>query len=238
MLGLGTLSRMDYAALTERFLSATFPQAEIAIMAGSTARAQRTVTSDIDLLLIGDELFDDDRVSCAATYSFEAEVFEVFAYTPRGFDEWAQRDLAGHRPVIVEMLVSGIPVRSDPTLDGLRMHWSSRLSDGPSLSEADSRLRRYIITDLLDDLRDADDALERRVIAGLLFDRTAELMLLTSRQWIGTGKWLPRRLRAWDAARADTLAEPFVSGDHATFAERVQTELDRAGGREQAGFRR
>lgn len=229
---------MTYAATTERFVSATYPRATIAIVAGSTARGERTASSDIDLLLIGDDLFDDDRTGEAATYSFEGEVFEVFAYTPDGFGEWARRDVERHRPVIVEMLVQGVPVRRDQTLEATRTFWADRLAEGPKLSDAESQLRRYIITDLLDDLRDSADDLEKQVVAGLLFERTAELMLLTAGRWIGTGKWLPRRLREWDATRARALAGPLASGDHAAFAEQVQAELDRAGGRVQAGFRR
>lgn len=227
---------MDYAAVAERFLVETFPRASVAIVAGSTARGERTATSDIDLLLIGEHLFDDDRSSMAATYSFDGEVFEVFAYTPAGFEEWAARDLAGHRPVIVEMLLKGIAVRQNSTLPALREHWASRLATGPQLAVSESAFRRYVITDLLDDLRDCTDALEAHVIADLLFERTAELMLLTAGQWIGTGKWLPRRLRDWDPARADGLAAPLLSGDHAAFADLVQKELDLAGGRVQSGF--
>ncbi|WCD92422.1 hypothetical protein [Microbacterium sp. nov. GSS16] len=172
------------------------------------------------------------------TYSFAGEIFEVFAYTADGFAEWAARDMERFRPVIVEMLVHGFPVRRDRTLDALRTFWADRLAEGPTLADAESRLRRYIITDLLDDLRDATDPLEKQVISGLLFERTAELMLLLTGKWIGTGKWLPRRLREWDATRAQALAEPLVSGDHAALAEQVHAELDRAGGRVQAGFRR
>ncbi|QMU97903.1 nucleotidyltransferase domain-containing protein [Microbacterium esteraromaticum] len=229
---------MSFTAVAERFVSANYPRATIAVLAGSTARGERTASSDIDLLLIGDDLFGDDRIGEAATYSFEGEVFEVFAYTPQGFDEWATRDMERHRPVIVEMLVRGIPVRRDHGLDAMRTFWADRLAEGPNLSDAESRLRRYIITDLLDDLRDIADGLEKQVVAGLLFERTAELMLLTAGRWIGTGKWLPRRLREWDATRAGALAAALTSGDHAAFADQVQAELDRAGGRVQAGFRR
>ena len=42
-------------------------------------------------------------------------------------------------------------------------------------------LRRYAITDLIDDLRDATDPLEQRLVAFALFERIAELMLLSER---------------------------------------------------------
>ncbi|MDT0156897.1 hypothetical protein Q9R19_04565 [Microbacterium sp. ARD32] len=227
---------MDYAAVTEQFIAANFPRADIAIVAGSTSRDERTATSDIDLLLIGEALFDDGRTSAAATYYFEGEIFEVFAYTPSGYDEWAQRDIERHRPVIVHMLIEGISIRQDASLEALRARWGAVLEAGPELTEEESRLRRYIITDALDDLRDASDPLELQVLASALFERTAELILLEAGHWIGTGKWLPRRLRVFDSERTEQLTTPLLRDDYAAFADRVEAELVRAGGRVQAGF--
>ncbi|MCK2031357.1 nucleotidyltransferase domain-containing protein [Microbacterium sp. KSW4-4] len=228
---------MDQAERIERFLVERYPRSRIAIVAGSTARGERTHTSDIDLLLIDDDLFADDaQVSEAATFEFEGETFEVFAYTAAGFETWANRGIAQHRPVIVHMLVEGVPVRSGTGLDDLRARWGAVLAAGPVLEETESRIRRYVITDLLDDLGDATDPLEQRVVAGLLFERMAELMLLTDARWIGSGKWLPRRLRAWNPERADRLSTPLLAGDIAGFAARVGEELELAGGRVQAGF--
>ncbi|MBO0980623.1 NUDIX domain-containing protein [Microbacterium sp. SD291] len=226
-----------YSDITERFITAFYPGATIAVVAGSTARGERTVTSDIDLLLIGDTLFEDaETTSAAATHAFDDEIFEVFAYTPSGFTEWAERDVSRHRPVIVHMLVEGAAVLDDGRLDGLRREWRAVLEAGPFLTAEDSAFRRYVITDLLDDLRDAIDPLERRAVASALFERIAELMLLSDHRWIATGKWLPRRLRALSASRADRLATPFLEDDYDTFADRVEAELERAGGRVQAGF--
>ncbi|CAH0137274.1 MULTISPECIES: nucleotidyltransferase domain-containing protein [unclassified Microbacterium] len=229
---------MDYVDLAERFIAARFPKASIAVIGGSTSRGERTRTSDIDLLLIGDDLLPDGEIGAALTLEFEREAFEVFAYTPQGFDEWAQRSVAQHRPVIVHMLVEGTPVRAGIELVTLRATWSERLDRGPSVDAHELDFRRYVITDVLDDLRDATDPLERRVIAATVFERTAELMLLTAGRWIGTGKYLPRRLRELPAERVDELAVPYLSGDFDQLADAVERELDAAGGRLQAGFAR
>lgn len=206
-------------------------------MAGSTARGERTPTSDIDLLLLGDALFEtEDQTSEASTHEFEGEIIEVFAYTPAGFEEWADRGVAQHRPVIVHMLVEGTPFRDDGRLAPLRDRWQTALDAGPSLSPQESAFRRYVITDVLDDLRDAADPLEQQVEAAILFERIAELMLLSEGRWIATGKWLPRRLRTLSRERADRLSIPLLDRDYTTFADRVGDELDRAGGRVQSGF--
>ncbi|WP_164233648.1 nucleotidyltransferase domain-containing protein [Microbacterium hydrocarbonoxydans] len=225
------------AAIVERFITTGYPRSTMAVVAGSTARGERTGTSDIDLLLLGDHLFDETgKTSEASTHSFEGEIFEVFAYTPEGFREWAERGIAQHRPVIVHMLVEGIAVRDDGRLDGFRRDWGAVLDAGPSLGATESTFRRYVITDVLDDLRDATDPLEQRAVASVLFERIAELILLTEHRWIATGKWLPRRLRALSADRTEQLSAPLLAGDYSAFADRVEEELERAGGRVQAGF--
>ena len=230
---------LDLSALTERFVASAFPGATIAIMAGSTARGERTPTSDIDLLLIGDALFPDpETTSIAVTHSFEGEIFEVFGYTRSGFEEWAVRDVAQHRTVIVHMLLDGIAVRSDAALDELRERWTFVRDEGPRVNAHEHRMRRYIITDLLDDLCDAADPAERHVIAATLFERTAQLMLLNGARWIATGKHLPRALRSMAPDRAARLIEPWLHGDFDAFAAAVAVELDLAGGRVQVGFTR
>lgn len=227
----------DLLALAERFITRNYPDATIAVVGGSTARGERTASSDIDLLLLGDGLFDDSgQTSRAATYEFEGETVEVFAYTLDGFDAWAHRGVAQHRPVIVHVLTEGRPVRDDGRLEGLRRAWTAILDEGPTLTAQESALRRYMITDLIDDLRDSVDPLERQVTASALFERIAELMLLSEGRWIATGKWLPRRLRGLSEERTEMLSAPLLAGDHRSFADRVDTELERAGGRVRAGF--
>ncbi|KJQ53137.1 nucleotidyltransferase domain-containing protein [Microbacterium sp. SA39] len=228
---------MEHTDVAERFIAESYHRASIAIVAGSTARGARTPTSDIDLLLIGESLFEDPgKTSEAATYGFEGEIFEVFAYTPAGFDEWAQRSVNQCRPVIVQMLIEGITIRHDAALEQLRERWEPILAAGPTLDHSESAFRRYVITDLIDDLRDATDPLEQRVLAALVFEKVAELMLLENHRWVGAGKWLPRHLRGFDQVRAEALSAPLLSGDLGAFAERADEELARAGGRVQAGF--
>ncbi len=237
---------MDHLALAERFITAHFPAATSVILAGSTARGERTPTNDLDLLVIGEDLFADVSRgtpgsggsaprSHAGTYLFDGEVVEVFGYTPAGFEEWAQRGVDQYRPVILHMLIEGLPLRRGPELAMLRHRWGDVLATGPAFTDAESAARRYILTDLLDDYRDAHDPLERHQLAAILFDRISELILLTNGRSIAAGKWLPRRLRDFDPLRAERLAAPLLADDSAVFAERVDEELSRAGGRVQEG---
>lgn len=226
---------MGYAEVAERFIATMFPETRIAVMGGSSATGARTPTSDIDLLLIGDEQFAE-APSSHRVYEFDGEIFEAFGYTTAGFDHWASRGAANFRPTIVHILVDGIGIRGGHDLEMLRRSWREVLAAGPVVSPNDLARRRYLITNLLDDLRDVHDPLEQQVIAADLFTHTAELMLLTGQCWIGTGKYLPRRLREMSSSRAQRLAEPLLRGELVAFGEQVELELNLAGGRMLAGF--
>ncbi|AMB58494.1 hypothetical protein [Microterricola viridarii] len=138
--------------------------------------------------------------------------------------------------MLLHMLLEGIELRGGRALTELREGWRDVLAGGPEASAHELAARRYVITDLLDDLRDAVDPMERHAVAFALFEKTAELLLLHDRRWLGTGKYLPRRLREWNPERAEALTEPLLRGDLVAFADRVDHELIRAGGRVQAGF--
>jgi hypothetical protein len=229
---------MRFADLAESFVRETFPAAEIAVLAGSTAHGTRTSTSDIDLLLIGDMLFKDERSSLAATYGFDGEVFEVFAYTHDGFEEWAHRGIQQHRPVIVQMLLDGAVLRGSGPAATLKQRWAPVMSDGPRPSEHELDGRRYADTDLLDDLQDATDLFEKQLIAFNVFVHLSELVLLVEGRWIATGKHLSRAMRDLSGERTELLATPLLSGDLDLFADRAEQQLLLVGGRRHVGFTR
>lgn len=228
---------MEPLEVAVAFVGERFDLAEVAVMGGSSASGRRTATSDIDLLLIGpDAMYRDGRTSLAKSFVYAGEVIELFSYTDAGFEKWVTSDLATYRPVLLSMLLNGLPVRGGTHLESLRDRWRPVIEAGPVVTEHELSTRRYGVTDLLDDLRDARDPLEQRVTAGLLFEKTAELMLLANGRWLATSKHLVRALRAWNSDRAESLAVPFLDLDFRVFADQVEAELSLLGGRLQAGF--
>jgi predicted nucleotidyltransferase len=230
---------MDVLEIARRFVDERFPTATIAIVGGSSARGTRTPTSDIDMLVIAPSpAFGDGSDSLAASYAFEDEAVEVFAYTPDAFERWAEHDLADYRPVLHTLLMEGVVLVGADAAQTLRDRWRPRVEAGPQVTAHGLAMRRYMITDLLDDLLDASDPAEQTYLMAELYGGLAEAILLTERRWLGGGKWLVRRLREWDPRRAGVLTEALVDGDPARFARVASEELERIGGRVQTGFAR
>jgi len=93
--------------------------------------------------------------------------------------------------------------------------------------------QRYILTDLLDDLRGCADPAEQVHLAAHMLQRASELALLMGGHWLGGGKWLSRRLAAADPGLHHALTEgatQAVAGDTSIFVTAVTRVLDQAGG--------
>lgn len=223
--------------LVDGLVAARFPGATGVVLAGSTAAGTSTATSDVDLLVLGPAAtLGDGRTSLAATVEESGRLVELFAYTPDAYREWAAREVADHRPVILVMMRDGLVLRADSVVDELRAWAAEVLDAGPTVDPHALDLRRYRVSTTLDDLADARDSLERAVLLSDAFHGLAELLLLAHGHWLGHGKWLVRRLRAWDADAADPLGRTVVAGDVEAFITEADLLLAPLGGRLQAGM--
>ena len=205
-------------------------------MVGGSAAGTRRPRSDIDLLVIGPaSMFDGGRVSAAHTDLFDGELMEVFAATP---DEYRRRVRAAaerFRPVAGHMLLDGVVIVDAGTAQGLIEEIAALLAVGPQPTAAELTQRRYDVTATLDDLLDAEDPAETAVLAGRLFDRLGELVLLVDHRWIGAGRWLLRRLEEQDPAFAAALGSALAERDVPALERLALQALQPLGGRLQAG---
>lgn len=234
-----SMSSIDAGVLRRAhdFVSARFPVADGVVLGGSSASGTTTPTSDLDLLLIGpDEMLGGRGSSLAATYEHEGQLVEVFAYTADSYRVWAGREVAEHRPVILVMLAEGVVLREAPVMAELRRWAAEVLAAGPTPDRHALDVRRYRLSALLDDLTDATDPTEVAVLLSAVFEALAELLLLAHGRWLGSGKWLVRRLHAWDPDTARDLGGALVAGDRGALVGHARRLLEPLGGPLQAGM--
>jgi hypothetical protein len=114
-------------------------------------------------------------------------------------------ELAERERSMARMVSSGLIIRDAAALaDRLRGDAQAVLDGGPHAADDEElALRRYSVTDALDDLRGDPHGDETLLTAANLAREAAELHLTLARAWIGTGKWLLRELRGTDPAFAD-----------------------------------
>ena len=223
--------------LARAFLAQHHPNAVAAVLGGSAGAGTATATSDLDLCV----LYDRPTVNYVDTVEFEGRLVEVFAYSHPSIEPWLQKELDERRPVLHSMWATGVLLVDDGSGSALAERARRTLADGPApLSEVEQQHRRYSLSSSLDDLRDRlEPSAEQFTIMSGTFTAAVELVELSNRRWIGTGKWLVRRLREVESSRANELiAWAEGSRDAAGLIRIAEAVLDDAGGYLQAGFRR
>jgi hypothetical protein len=66
---------------------------------------------------------------------------------------------------------------------------------------------RYGLTAAIDDLEGRPEPGEEFAIIADVYKRAGELLLLDNRSWLGTGKWLVRRLAKLQDPKAESLVQ-------------------------------
>lgn len=217
---------------------AKFPDALVALLAGSAAGGVSTPTSDLDIVVI----LGGPPAPYRETLLHHGKPVELFAHTRDSLEEWWRREAGERRNTLADMCAQGIVLLDRGDAEAVRRAAAAVLAAGPAaLSDTEAKNRRYALTDALDDLTGADDRDERDAVAGLVLQWAAELALLSRRCWLGRGKWLVRRLRETDPGLADHLLAAHrrcvADGDPSGLVAVADKVLSGVGGRLTEGFR-
>lgn len=228
---------MDLVALARRIVAERFPHARAAVLAGSVAAGRATATSDLDIVVLAGP---EDRVREAIRVA--GVPVELFVHTDESVAYWFERERAEGGCTLAHMLATGLPL-AGAEVPQLQESARRHLAAGPPVWTAELlEYRRFALTDALDDLAGATDAGERDVVAGQVLVMAAELALGSRGAWLGTGKWLLRRLRENDPELADQLLAGHRSavaiGEVSELVRVCDTVLDGVGGRLTEGFAR
>ncbi|SEG92228.1 Nucleotidyltransferase domain-containing protein [Actinacidiphila yanglinensis] len=223
---------MDDPVLTARELVRDrFPAARAVFLAGSVLTGRRTPTSDLDIVVV----MDGPPAPCRENLVYRGWPVELFVQTEAVWHGFADEETAKRNSPLLAMCADGmLLVDADGLGAALQDEARRRLAAGPApFSDPERDYQRYILTDLLDDLRGCTDPAERTYLVAYTLQRASELVLLLGGHWLGAGKWLSRRLA--DAApevhhALSEAAAEAIAGDTKRFAEVVTGVLDLAGG--------
>ena len=223
---------MDPEEDARALVTARFPAARASFLGGGVLSARRTPTSDLDIVIVVDGTQPPYRESLIWR-TWPVELFVQHAST---IGDWFAKDRARRRPTLARMCADGVILTdTDGTATVVRDQARAVLAAGsPPLERSELDRRRYGLTDLLDDLAGSSDPGETALICWYVLRETAELALLIRGNWLGSGKWLLRELRAAEPALAEELIE--ARDDPARLASLADGVLAQAGGRLWAGY--
>jgi hypothetical protein len=171
-----------------------YPGAIAVFLAGSYIRGEATVHSDLDLVVVFDKLPSAYRESLR----FGKFPIETFVHDPETLRYFIlEVDRVSGIPALPQMIVEGIEIpKSNSVSRSLKEFAASVLREGPPELTADERTnRRYVITDLVDDLRRPRSMDEAIATGSRLYAILADYYLRANGCWSASGKSIPRALQ-------------------------------------------
>jgi hypothetical protein len=213
-----------------------FPEAVAAVLGGTVLGPLRTPLSDLDIVVLRAESAPVFR----ETVAYAGWTVELFVSTPATYRATVAREVAARRSPVLHMVGEGVVV-AGAEAEAIAAEARALIAAGPPpVSDAERDGARYLVSDLLDDLRGATDPAETTFVAIRAVDAIARLALSIAGWWLGTGKWLGRRLREADPATHDALVAGLRAatiGDIAPLVVTGEAVLAAAGGPLLVGYR-
>jgi hypothetical protein len=219
-----------------RFARHQVPDLTALILAGSVVRDDASVTSDLDLVAIANNIKPH-----WSTHHELGWPIELFVQNPQSLLAAFTRERTRRWLLLPNMCAEG-QILVDPTGIGAEMQATARslIAAGPEpLSSEEIDWYRYNLTWMLDDFADAADLGEARLMAHDLAVTSIETALHLRRAWLGKGKWLIRNLRTADPEAAHRFSLAFATfsrtGERQPLIAFATGALEALGGRKFAG---
>ena len=211
-------SRVSPEEAARGIYAGRYAGARVLFLGGSVMRGEATAASDLDLVVVYEELPHAYREAFVHA-GWPVETFVNDVATLEGFFESArQRGF----PAMMNMVAEGVEVPGPSEFSArLKRRAVELLEAGPPpWDEAELMLKRFRLTDWVDDLKFPRSSDEVVATGAWLYQDAAEFFFRARGLWSAHSKTVPRRLRQADAA----FAEKFLRAFDALFTER-RTEL-------------
>ena len=217
--------------ITNEILRMKYPTAEFAFLAGSIVRGEGTAFSDLDVVIIYQQLPNAFRES----FYFQDFPVETFVHTPETLNYFFEADSKSAAPSLAMMVAEGIEVPAKSDLSEKLKHLANNcLNNPPKISDEEIRNFRCWITDLVDDIREPRSKEELTASGTVLYGAASDFYLRTNGVWTAKSKSIPRHLQKLNSDFRQTFCESFeelfVAGKSEKVIKLCEAILENHGG--------
>lgn len=191
------MNRMAPRAVAQKIFVARYAEADCLFLAGSVMRNEATKYSDLDLVVLYDNLENAYRESFLfCEWPVEAFIHDISTLTSF-FESNRQRG----RPSLASMVNEGEVIPRITALSNqARKMAKDILAKGPIALDMVAIDRcRYHITDLIDDIREPRSREEGVATGTQLYGAISDFYLRYKNHWSADGKTIPRKLNEVDS---------------------------------------
>lgn len=232
--------RITPADAAREIFAERYDGARVLFLAGSVVRGDATPASDLDLVVVYERLPHAYREA----FFHAGWPVETFVHDPETLRHYFEIERRRGIPSLARMLTEGIEVPGASQFSAdVKRSAAKLLEAGPTRWDAaELMLRRYRLSDWVDDIRCPRSPEELVASGTFLYADLADFFLLSKGLWTAHSKTIPRRLREVDARFAERFRDAF----EALFVEKrqgpvialVEEVLEPFGGILFEGFRR
>ncbi len=181
--------------------------ARVLFLGGSVIRGEATPASDLDIVVVYEQLPNAYREA----FVYGGWPVEAFVHDEETLERFFEMDRLRGLPALMSMVAEGVEVPCESEFSArLKCRAEELLQAGPPpWDEEELTLRRYRLTDWLDDMRFPRSADELLATGAYLYQDAAEFYFRTRGLWSAHSKTIPRRLRQTDEAFAEKFLRAF-----------------------------
>ncbi len=178
-------------------------------------RGEATRTSDLDIVVVFESL---PGGAYRESFTFGGWPVEAFVHDPATLRHFYGVDRRRGVPSLTRMVIEGLeaPEASEFSAGLKREAVEAYEAGPPPLDEAELQLRRYRLTDWIDDIRFPRSGEELAASGAWLYKDAADFFFRSRGLWSAHSKTVPRRMREVDAE----FASKFLAAFEALFAEK------------------
>lgn len=232
--------RNDPLPTIQKLIKERYVQAKAIFWAGSVSEGRGTSTSDLDLVIVFEE------VSHAYREAFVYDGWPIDAFihdlnTLRYF--CGKLEASDGKPALINMILHGQAILAQNSVSmEAKAIAAEALANGPDAwNQAQIDKERFLITDILDDIKSPKNKEEQIISAVHLFEPLLQFYLRAATKWTASGKSLIRLLKAENPELAEEWTTAFEiliqTGDSKAVETVVTKILEPYGGYLWDGFR-
>ena len=173
------ISLENLVRITKEILQTKYPSAEFAFLAGSIVRGEATAFSDLDIVVI----FENLPTAYRESFYFQGFPIETFVHTAETLNYFFEMDAKSGVPSLQQMVAEGIEVPNKCELsENLKKLANEFLNNPPQITKVEIRTFQYWINDLIDDIRQPRSKTELTATGTRLYEAISDCYLRINNQ--------------------------------------------------------
>ena len=232
--------RNDPLPTIQKLIKERYPDAKAIFWAGSVAANQGTSASDLDLVIVFEEVANAYREA----FIYDGWPIDAFIHdldTLRYF--CGKLEASDGKPALIKMILHGqeILAQNSVSMEAKAIAAEALANGTDAWNQAQIDKERFLITDILDDIKSPKNKEEQIISAVHLFEPLLQFYFRAATKWTASGKALMRLFKQENPELAEEWTAAFESliqtGDSKAVETVVTKILEPYGGYLWDGFR-